>query len=132
MKHHGLPSGVIDLVKMLGINGMSSESSDGDIGGNDRTYLVKRLPWRSDELTTWLHRIDALPRKNRVGVNLTHYTVSRKRELSDLESVRPPRRRLPVNFYDREWMSQQDDRSRARLGINVHVFNLPKLDQFLR
>jgi hypothetical protein len=130
LNHHHFPADSIALVEKLGAAAMSSEESLGEFGG-PRKFKIKSYPWRSPELTTWLHCIDSLPLKNSLGVTMAHRTISRRRENSDLESTHPPRKGLPTNFYNRDWVSRQDERTVARLSIKETPFDLPKIDSFI-
>ncbi|PVF91945.1 hypothetical protein CPB86DRAFT_845663 [Serendipita vermifera] len=131
LKHHKFPEDCIDVVQEdLGVDGMSSEESDGEVG-TVRTFKIKRVPWRSQDLTVWLHRVDALPTKNARNAVLTRRWPPRKRIISDLDSSRSQTvHKLPVNFYRGDWLTDQDERSRARLDVDEIPFELPKIDDF--
>lgn len=128
MRHHTFPQDTIEVVEQLDIDGMSSEESEGEVGVN-RSYKIKRLPWRSHELGTWLKRVDAMPMKNMQNDVLSKRCNYRQRIPSDKESQRRgPVNRLPTNMYNAEWIRDQGDRAVMRLGVIKELMLLPKID----
>jgi hypothetical protein len=131
LKHHGFPEESVEMVESLGTDGMSSEESDGEVGGS-RTFKIKRVPWRGQGLTNWLHRIDGLPVRNVDNSVLMQRNNSRNRLISDLRSTRrKPVRSLPINWYKRGWLEGQDRRTKARLNIQEEEHILPTIDDFV-
>jgi hypothetical protein len=121
----------IQMIEHLEIDGMSSEDSEGEVGTH-RTFKIKKLPWRSQELTTFLHRVDELPTKNAQNGILRRRTVHRFRLIKDIESVsRSPVERLCENLYNGEWLKGQDDRNRKRLGVVDSPFIIPRIDDYV-
>jgi hypothetical protein len=121
-----MPIGTISFVEQLDLDGMSSEESDGEIGG-DREFLIKRLPWRSAQVTAWLHKVDKLPTKNSNNEVLTRRATYRKRIEADIESVnRRPVPCLPKNMYSQTWLQAQGERACKKLGVKDVSISLPK------
>lgn len=135
VKHHHFPDIAVEILEKLDKAGMSSEDSDGEPGtgtGTGRTFRIKRLPWRSSELTEWLHRIDNMPTKNANGAVLAKMAVYRNRISSDIESqARSPVHRLPRRFYRAEWMRLQSKRAVKEFAVSGVDVSLPKIDEFL-
>ncbi|KAF8879901.1 hypothetical protein CPB84DRAFT_1751555 [Gymnopilus junonius] len=84
----------------LGIGGMSSDESSPDTG---RKYVIKSVPWRSEELTPYLQMIDNdFNRYNRYGnCKPGNPFRDRVRLPGAKASTRPAIRGLPRNFYDK-------------------------------
>lgn len=119
------------MVRELGIDGMSSEDSEGEIG-TERVFQIKKLPWRDQEVTSWLRRLDGMPHKNNRNEVLKGILYRRKRVPSDLETIRRgPVNRLPQNLYRRDWLKAQSTRSLKRLGAKDVNLVLPKIDAFI-
>lgn len=131
LKHHHFPNECIELVEdSLGVEGMSSEDSDGEIG-TLRNFKIKRMSWRDPDLTFWLRRVDDLPLKNAQNFYLTHRWHSRRRVVSDMDSTRSkPLGGLPVNLYKHDWLMSLDARRRVRLNVDETPFELPRIDEF--
>jgi hypothetical protein len=113
---------------------MSSEDSDGEPGTGSNTgrlFRIKRLPWRSTELTEWLHRVDRMPTKSSSGAVLAEMATYRNRVPSDLESqARPPVKGLPRNLYKTDWMRLQSKRAAKEVGLLAVDVPLPRIDDF--
>lgn len=131
IKHHNLPKAAEALVEALDTEGVSSEESEGEIG-DDRSYKIKGLAWRSPQLTNWLHRIDELPTKNVLGAVIPKRMARRHRQASDLVSGdRPPVPNLQRNLYDPIWLQKRPALYSKQLCINGE-FVLPALDHYRR
>lgn len=134
VEHHQFPEIAVEILEKLDKDGMSSEDSDGEPGtgtGTGRMFRIKRLPWRSSELTEWLHRIDGLPTKNSSGAVLAKMSTYRSRISSDAESkTRPPVCGLPRNFYRSDWVRLQSKRAIREVGVSPMDISLPKIDEF--
>jgi hypothetical protein len=130
LKHHYFPEDAVEMVNALDIDGMSSEDSDGELG-TERKFHIKKLPWRSEDLTAWLHRIDGMPTKNISNHILKSRRYLRTRFPSDLVTDRRgPVASLPQNLYRREWLEGQGLRALKRLGVREDIYLLPKIDEF--
>ncbi|KAG8830692.1 hypothetical protein FRC17_004412 [Serendipita sp. 399] len=126
-EHHGYPDGAIKLIKDLGLQGMSSEESEGEVGGS-RTYEIKRLPWRADVLSEWLHHIDRLSAVNLHQCVLYRRSYARNRRLSLMSSEsRLPVVGLPHNLYDPTWLKHLGNSGRLRLRPQPQEFPLPNV-----
>ena len=132
LQHHQVPDCLLENIRKLQVDGMSSEESDGEVG-TQRTFKIKVLPWRSAELTRWLHRVDSMPTKNAHGQILVRRSNTRKRELSDISSKqRGAPQGLPQVFYNSSWFNSLGVRGLARLAATDDDCKLPGLDQFIR
>lgn len=130
IRHHGFPDDAAKALQHLDMEGMSSEDSEGELGTR-RTFRIKKLPWRSDELTLWLQRIDKLSLKNNHAEVLARRVEHRRRVASDKTSAkRSPPYGLPVNFYNPSWLESRDSRFLRRLGIHSTKLSLPKIDEY--
>lgn len=130
--HHGLPDEGRATLELLGVDGMSSEESLGQPGGNQRRYHIRPLIWRRPELTRWLHNLDRLPTTNAVGHVLAHRVYRRTREPGG--STSSIKRRipssLPKNFFSPDWLSTLGDRGSQRLNIVEKPHVVPVLPDF--
>ncbi|EPS98044.1 hypothetical protein FOMPIDRAFT_117841 [Fomitopsis schrenkii] len=96
-----LESHALGLVDALGVQGMSSDESDHESGQGQATYFIKKVPWRSAPLHTWLRELDSLHLWVRYQMAHTasagswpHFRVDGTRE-----SKRNPVLGLPQNCY---------------------------------
>lgn len=107
IKTHNLSAFAMEMITTLGIDGMSSDDSEGEIGSKHRLLRRKNLPWRSPGLTKWLHHIDLLPKDSATSAR---WQAGRPQRLIRLDDPRiSVRCRIPVglpsSFYDRNWIS---------------------------
>jgi hypothetical protein len=131
VKHHQFPDIATQVLDKLGKEGMSSEESDGECGTSDRIYRIKRLDWRSPELTEWLRRLDGMPTKNKNDAVLARMAFYRTRITSDLHSTsRPAVPRLPNGFYRAEWVRALGPTSLRDVSITKASVTLPRIDDF--
>jgi hypothetical protein len=131
LRHHEFPEGSIQLLEHLDIDGMSSEESVGE-PGTRRTYKIKKLPWRDQEFTAWLQRIDGLPLKNAQQSILPRRSDYRTRMVSDLVSEsRPPVSGLPSSLYKAEWLQNRNPKFLEKLKVQDVKFSLPQIDQYI-
>jgi hypothetical protein len=120
----------LKVLSLLGTDGMSSEESDGEIGGSKRKYSIKLLPWRATAITEWLHRIDCLPHVQRDCLSCSP-RPRRCRVLSGLESrLRGPPSNIPISFYQKEWLNLQSPMVLKDLRITIEDFILPPIPAF--
>ncbi|KAF8870702.1 hypothetical protein CPB84DRAFT_1855410 [Gymnopilus junonius] len=98
----------------LGIGGMSSNESSPDTG---RKYVIKSVPWCSEELTPYLQMIDNdFNRYNRYGnCKPGNPFRDRVRLPGAKASTRPAIRGLPRNFYDKTWYANLTSEAKAFL-----------------
>ncbi|KAL0567082.1 hypothetical protein V5O48_014909 [Marasmius crinis-equi] len=108
----------LDLVERLGVNGMSSDDSEGD--DLNRRYVIKSRAWRSTKVQEVLLRIDQeipstkkslygnAPPGNRPRI--------RGRARHAAQSTRMAVALLPVNFYRRTWLENLSEAERAQLA----------------
>jgi hypothetical protein len=100
---------------------MSGDESDHS--GGHRCYVVRKLNWRSDEVTGVLRVLDAL-------ALISHWTVDGRprpgkfphaRIDSDRVENRDPVHNLPRNFYRPDWLATRDKHERRMLNIGKPV-----------
>jgi hypothetical protein len=102
----GLPHIALHNIHTLGVDGMSSEDSEGEVGGQNRQFNVKSLPWRNVELTKWLHALDLMSSETlQNGKSVPGRKWHRDRCIGGMPSVRAPPKGLPRDFYDTKWIA---------------------------
>jgi hypothetical protein len=110
---------------------MSGDESDHS--GGHRRYVVRKLNWRSDDVTAVLRVLDAL-------ALVSHWTSDGRprpgkfphvRIDSDRVENRDPVRNLPRNFYRADWLNTLDKYERRELNIGK-PFTLAFPDRLLR
>ena len=114
-------------IEILGQNGGMSEdepdwrSASGKIPTN---YFVVRPAWRSEEVTSWLQVIDGVHLARRFmtdgRVTVGNWVRNRVR-CGKTNQMAVPIRGLPVNFYDREWLSSLSPRKKLTLRVGEAV-----------
>ena len=98
-----------DLVQFMGSGPMSSDESDPDESGPQKSFRRITPAWRSQELGDLLHSIDhtiLLNRRPRVGHRAIRGQDPRQRKhtaLINQASVALPK--LPYNCYDATWLA---------------------------
>lgn len=123
VSQYEIPGQALKALHLLGIDGMSSEESEGEVGQKDRQYRVKKVPWRSSAITHWLHSIDQLPLDER---------YKRSRIPSDLQSDRcTPPSHLPLSFYNWDWLESRSPLFRDTLDITEETIDLPDLAPYI-
>lgn len=112
---------VAPYLNKLGVDGMSGDESD-HMGGH-RRYVVRKLNWRSDEVTNALRVLDAL-------ALVSHWTRDGRPRPGKFPHVRidsgrvenrDPVRNLPRNFYRPEWLNTLDKYERRELNVGKPV-----------
>jgi hypothetical protein len=107
-------------LEILDVDGMSSEESEGEVNMK-RSFHIKVLPWRSQNLTAWLHSVDMLSTKNAAGEMLSRRAMCRDRLLSHKVSThRSAQRELPMSFYNRDWLRKLDPVTVVKLRVKKH------------
>jgi hypothetical protein len=107
----------------LGADGMSGDESDHASG--HRRYVVRKLNWRSNEITNVLRVLDAL-------ALVFHWTGNGRPKPGKFPHVRidsdrletPGReavRNLPRNFYNSNWLETLDKYERQALDMGKPV-----------
>jgi len=95
---------MFSLVDTLGVDGMSSDESEVDEGGQ-RAYRVKRRIWRSKALEKYLRRIDKdYNRTNAYGNGRAGKPPRVRKRPAYNDSAAEAIRGLPANFYDPNWL----------------------------
>lgn len=95
----------VKVVKMLGVDGMSSDESDHESGEGEATYFASCKHWRSAEVTQYLHTLDAWHLRERYGgrFQATSGAWPHFRSPDPKISEREPVNKLPRNFYNAAW-----------------------------
>jgi hypothetical protein len=111
------------MVGTLGINGLSSDDSDGD------DHIVRVKDWRSSDVKDFLMYIDANRKvANEFGNNLPgNRPHARSRRPHARSSPYPAIAGFPLNFYDKPWYDNLTDVERVNLGaldpVDLPVWN---------
>ncbi|KAJ3762782.1 hypothetical protein EV360DRAFT_6714, partial [Lentinula raphanica] len=100
----------------LGVGGMSSDEEDSEMEEGTLRYKVKEPYWRGHLLTKWLRLLDCVHLEGRCSVdsagNLFGFTRGAPPRLRVATNDRTSKgayvTRLPVNFYDAEWLEKQE------------------------
>ena len=108
------------------LNKLSADEMSGDKSDHldsHRCYVVRKLNWRSDEVTNMLRALDAL-------VLVSHWTKDGRpragkfphvRLHSDMVEDRDPVPNLPRNFYHAEWLDKLDEYELRELHMSKPV-----------
>ncbi|KAL0057110.1 hypothetical protein AAF712_016262 [Marasmius tenuissimus] len=127
---------VLCIIEKLGVPGMSSDESE-DTDGNtpERRYTIKARVWRSKEIQDLMVRTDQELKQTKRSLygNAPPGNPPRVRHRvkTPAHSQRAAVARLPVNFYNRDWLRKLSDIARGQLS-SAHHFQLPKLSPFSR
>jgi len=118
------------IVDTLGIDGQSSDESDGDENG---VYNVKLLHWRNKELVKRLNKeVRVRKTMNKYGNRRpgTKQRIRKRRSVvRDLqEMTRPPPTRKPINFYSEEWYMLLTTQQKHDLNAEAELDFLTLLD----
>ncbi|KAJ7730553.1 hypothetical protein B0H16DRAFT_1469527 [Mycena metata] len=109
------------MVKLLGTDGMSSESSDDDVPGLCTTVAKN---WRHPDVVRFLEWIDLNcarhDAKRTTGIN-SHRRLRRTSPGRATASLRFPVAGLPLNFYHPVWLSGLTTGEKRRLGAREVV-----------
>lgn len=119
----------LDLLECLGVDGMSSDESDGEETGPDtpgRIFRVRKPVWRAQIVGRWLQAFDSVHLKRRQVAQDKRgcYPRVRVRSSSAFSSSRSFVAGLPSNAYDQSWMvrqSQVDVRATEEHGDFSHL-----------
>jgi hypothetical protein len=119
----GFPIDAKDAIQALGIDGMSSEDSEGEVGRSDRKFFIKQLPWRHLELTRWLHQLDTLPPPSAQPLGTRSYiTRIRTRQKGNSFSLtRRPPKGLSQAYFDLDWLKNNMPSNSPGLLSTIHT-----------
>ncbi|KAJ3855831.1 hypothetical protein EV368DRAFT_79297 [Lentinula lateritia] len=98
----------------LGIAGMSSDEEDPGMKKPRVQYIIKEPKWRSVELKNHLRLIDYCHLEGRCTTDQLHFSFSRgspprlRVDRNDKTSKSKYVRGLPANFYDAQWLEEQE------------------------
>lgn len=113
-----------NMVDELGVDGMSSDDSDGD------RHVVRRKEWRSKVVEAGLMFIDEHRNtRNAYGNRLPGGRPRIRVRNSNLAciSTNPPRACQPKNFYDETWFESLSNRNKTSLAPRPEMM-LPTLE----
>ncbi|KAJ7747095.1 hypothetical protein B0H14DRAFT_2636835 [Mycena olivaceomarginata] len=123
---------ILELLEHLGTGGMSSEDDiDAETAVAGKTmittvHLVKICPWRSEEVTKYLHWIDRAAESTAVKP-----LNKRPRVQSQLKSETPPPLRVPREIYNGKWLEDElatfGSEVKEELEISKEAFKILKL-----
>lgn len=125
------------LTRMLDLCGPEAMSTDESDGGGE-VYNVVRKEWRSTHvivLLKWLDRKRDADSRTGFGNRKAGTTSRRRRRYPHgraPNSVRKPIARLPINFYDADWLQTRTAQQRADLDplpameLPLYVFTWPE------
>jgi hypothetical protein len=123
---------ILELLEHLGTGGMSSEDDiDAETAVAGKTmittvHLVKICPWRSEEVTKYLHWIDRAAESTAVKP-----LNKRPRVQSQLTSETPPPPRVPREIYNGKWLEDElatfGSDVEEELEISKEAFKILKL-----
>ncbi len=107
----------ISLLDRLGVDGMSSDESDGEecMGSEVHTaaprFRVRRPVWRAQVVGRWLQAFDSLYLRRRQASQDKRgcYPRVRVRDNADPSTSKDFVAGLPLNAYDQAWMVRQSD-----------------------
>ena len=110
----------IDMLDRGG--GMSEDEPDwrSASGKVPHTYFVVRPAWRSEDVVPWLQVIDNvyLARRFKADGRVTAGNWIRNRVRSGkVDQTAVPIKGLPVNFYDKEWLTSLPPKKRRALNV---------------
>lgn len=125
--HYQLPAAASEVIQALGLEGMSSEESEGEVGSKNRRYFVKMLPWRAPSLTAWLYQLDALPAPSGRGLSSRIYHKRNRVVGERLSKTRQPPPGMPSTFYCQSWLASRTTTSQVRLMISLQLICLPHI-----
>ena len=118
-----------NIVDTLGIDGQSSDESDGDEEG---VYNVKLIHWRNKKLVKRLNKVDGVRRTtNKYGNRRpgTKRRIRKRRSVRDSrETTRPPPTGKPINFYSEEWYMSLTTQQKRDLNAESEMAFLTSLD----
>ena len=108
------------IVDTLGVDGQSSDESDGD---EDGVYNVKLLHWRNKELVKRLNKMDKVRKTtNKYGNHRpgTKQRIRKRRSIRDSQEMTwPPPTGKPINFYSVEWYMLLTTQQKRDLGDDI-------------
>lgn len=98
----------LDLLGRLGVDGMSSDESDGEDGSRP-VFRVRSPIWRAPIVGRWLQVFDSLYLKRRQITQDKRgcYPRIRVRSSSEPSCSKGFVEGLPLNAYDESWMARQ-------------------------
>lgn len=92
--------------------------SEDDSGGEDSGYSIRRIEWRSAEVTTFMRSLDAIYLSSRfAGGKCGRGSVPRERYPSLRQEYTVPKPRLPLNFYNEAWLEALGESKKRSLDV---------------
>ncbi|KAF8178732.1 hypothetical protein BJ912DRAFT_929877 [Pholiota molesta] len=118
--HKGWES-LYNMVEKMGPSGMSSDESEAE--GKRTVYIIKKRPWRSEEVQRYLILIDNdRNTTGSAGGNRPGNPPRERRRRMDRQSVVSNRQAsvgCPINYYERYWYEGLSNRAVSQLGAKA-------------
>lgn len=117
-------------IALLGVLGHSEDETDREhrTVDNRARYLIKRLEWRSDELTQYVRALDVVhlsTRWSRSGrPRRGQFPRIRVATRNKVDRDARPVPGLPRNFYDPSWLAAQSEEDRLVLRVQEFEVDL--------
>lgn len=125
-----VPSSAIDILSQLGMEGMSTDESEGDVKQRrTRRFLIKKLPWRDPRLTEWLHQIDGLSDAPSKTTGNRSNKCTPRMPSALVSDSRPVPKMLPRSFYSLAWLSQHTRHEVVDQDVVLPMIALPLLER---
>ncbi|KAK1232540.1 hypothetical protein PQX77_004298 [Marasmius sp. AFHP31] len=126
-KHWAL---AMTVFESLGVQGMSSDESEDEDNNSERRYTIKARVWRSIGILNLIIRTDSAIKQTKRSLYGNappgNPPRARRRLKIPAHSKRTAVGRLPINFYDDDWLRKLSSVARGQLSP-VGRLELPKL-----
>jgi hypothetical protein len=116
----------VDMIKYLGVDGVSTDESDHENNRGVPQYLIVQKPWRNPTLSSWYRALDSLHRHLR-------FRPVRKATRGAQPHIRLPSSRidgtrgevaqLPINAYNERWLDTLTEEQRRGLYISMEPYD---------
>lgn len=120
LRHH------TQMLKYLGVDGMSSDDSDHGVATGVPQYRIVRKPWRHPSLAPWLRVFDALHRHSRFRPvrRVTRGAQAHIRLLGNrVDASRAAVPQLCQNAYNPAWLESLNEFDREDLQIDAGLYD---------
>ncbi|KAJ3775630.1 hypothetical protein FB446DRAFT_825012, partial [Lentinula raphanica] len=114
----------VDVFDALGVAGMSSDEEDPGMRKPRVQYIIQEPRWRSVEVKNWVRLLDYIHLEGRCTNDGGHIGFTRgapprlRVDNNDKTSDRKYVPELPSNFYDAQWLEEQENGwSKGRSGF---------------
>jgi hypothetical protein len=120
---------VINVLAMLGPKGTSDDETDGE--ESPKVVRRRKLEWLSDDVSLLMKTLETYEprRRRRQFVTRGNSALRRRFRPNSVDEARAPVKKLPQNFYEKQWLQSLLPAARKGLGVKA-VFPLPGLVGF--